>query len=497
MKQILINVEPYEKRVAITRKGVLEEFHVERTDQPRLAGNIYKGVIQSVVPGIGALFVDIGTGKNGFLYIRDLEGKGASPLLDEEVTVEKRSQGTGPPKNPISQPAPKKGQELLVQVVKEPIGTKGPLITTDISLPGKYLVLMPYNSTVGISKRIYDRQARSKLKDVLEKLKRPEGVGCIARTDSVGVNPRHLVSEFRYLAKLWSRIRYRAERQKAPSPIYEEYHLPLRIIRDYAYEDIEKILVDSKEEYRKVSRFAGIIHPELRKKIFYYRGKTPLYEKYGVEEHIEKIFRRKIFLKSGGSIVIEATEGLVAIDVNTGKFTGRRNPEETAFKTNMDAASEIARQIMLRDLGGIIVIDFIDMSERSHRTKVREMLGNAFKMDKAKINILPISSIGLVEMTRQRIRKSLESVSFRECPYCNGMGRVKTPATIAIESLRRLERQLKDSRSREISLVSHPDVAGYLEASFKNILRSLERKFRKKITVKTDSKIHVEDVYFE
>lgn len=479
MRQILINVEPYEKRVAITRRGELEEFYIERSDQPRLAANIYKGVIESVVPGIGALFVNIGTKKNGFLYIDDVHQDAPSMPAAR------------------SREGPKKGQELLVQIVKEPIGTKGPLLTTDISLPGKYLVLTPFSGTLGISKRIEAKDKRSKVKEVLEKLKLPKGIGCIARTESIGASPRQLKLELRYLMNLWSRIQHRAERQKAPSLIYEEYDLPLRIIRDHFYEDIGKILVDSKEEYRKISRFASSVQPKLRRKIFYYRGKTPLYERYAIEERIEGIFRRKIFLKSGGSIVIEKTESLIAVDVNTGKFTGKRNPEETAFKTNIEAAQEIARQIMLRDIGGIIVMDFIDMDERAHRKEVYETLERAFKRDKAKFKILNISTIGLVEMTRQRTRKSLESVSFRECPYCTGMGRVKTPATIAIEAVRRLEKQLAEGKSREIFLRAHPDVAEYLAGSFKNVLEALEKKSRRKITVKIDSKLHVEDVYFE
>jgi Rne/Rng family ribonuclease len=472
LRQILINVEPYEKRVAITYKGTLEEFHIERQDRSRLAGNIYKGIIDSVVPGIGALFVDIGTGKNGFLYIDDVA---------ENLRKDLR-----------------KGKELIIQVVKEPIGTKGPLLTSDISLPGKYLVMMPFNDTIGISKRIEDRKVRAKIKETLERSNLPKGVGCIARTQCVEAGPRQLKLEFRYLMNLWERIKHRSERQAAPCIIYEEYDLPLRLIRDYFEQDIDKIFIDSKEEYRKVVRFANSIQSRLKRKIFYYRSRVPLYENYGIEGHIEKIFRRKIFLKSGGSIVIEQTEGLIAIDVNTGKFTGKKNPAETAFKTNMEAAREIPRQIMLRDIGGIIVIDFIDMDERSRRRDVYSELENAFKRDKAKIKILTISPIGLVEMTRQRVRKSLESVSFRECPYCSGMGRVKTPATIAIGALRNLERHLAQKRhAREAFLIAHPDVSEYLHTAFKGVLASLERKFRKKITVKTDSKLHVEDVYFE
>ncbi len=495
MKQILINVESFEKRVAITERGSLEEFLVERTGQQRLAGNIYKGVIESVVPGIGALFVNIGTGKNGFLYIKDAEENRARSFLDAEIVLER---------SPARQRSPrgagerlKKGQELFVQVVKEPIGTKGPLLTTDISLPGKYLVFVPFSDTVGISKRVLDRNQRARLKEILEKLALPKGAGCIARTESSDASQRQLSFELRHLSGLWLRIQRRAEKQKAPSCIYEEYDVPLRIIRDYSDEHIEKILVDSKEEYRKICRFVHSIQSALRRKIFYYSAKTPLFEKYGIEGRIEEIFRRKVALKNGGSIVIEQTEGLVAIDVNTGKFTGKRNPEETSFKTNMEAAQEIARQVMLRNIGGIIVIDFIDMNERLHRKDVHSTLESAFKKDKAKIKILMISPMGLVEMTRQRIRKTVESVSFKECPYCTGLGRVKTPATIAIDTVRRLRRVLWERRSREIILTLHPDVSGHLETAFTEVLRDLERRFRKKITIKGDSKLHVEDIHFD
>jgi len=471
MKQILINIEPYEKRVAVTSRGALEEFRIERRDQQRLAGNIFKGTVDSIVPGIGALFVNIGTGKNGFLYIDDVDSAVRGTL--------------------------RKGYELLVQVVKEPIGTKGPLLTTDISLPGKYIVMMPFNSTIGISKRIEDREERRKIREILEKSNLPKDTGCIARTQSLGAGPRQLRLEFKYLMNLWSRIKQRAESQKGPVLLYEEYDLPLRIIRDCFDRDIEKIFIDSKDDYRKIARFANTIQSGLRKKIFYHRGKTSLYEKFGIEEEIEKIFRRKIYLKNGASIVIERTEGMFAIDVNTGRFTGKKNPEETVFKTNMEAAREIAKQIMLRDIGGIIIIDFIDMDKSQKRREVHQTLENAFKRDKAKTHILTISPIGVLEMTRQRVRRTLESVSFRECPYCSGLGRVKTPETISIQIIRGLKRRLFTRRAREISLTVHPDVAEYLRGPFKDVIYSVERRFRKKVIIKVDTKIHVEDVYFD
>ncbi|MBN1353898.1 MAG: Rne/Rng family ribonuclease [Candidatus Omnitrophica bacterium] len=491
MREILINIESFEKRVAIIYKNELEEFHVERARQERLAGNIYKGIIESVVQGIGALFVNIGTGKNGFLYISDLEGKPHKDLLDEEVVMETARASSGP-KAP-----PKKGQEILVQVVKEPMGEKGPLLTTDISLPGKYLVLTPFERGIGVSKRVEDRQKRAKLKEILESLSPPNGAGCIARTQSVHANPRQLKLEFKYLLNLWTRIKFRAEKMRAPSVVYEEYDLPLRILRDYFDEEISKVLVDSRDEYKKIVRFASSMQSRLRKKIFFYRNRVPLFARYGIEDRVEKIFQRKINLKCGGSIVIEQTESLVAIDVNSGKFTGKKNPEETAFKTNIEAASEIAKQVMLRDVGGIIVIDFIDMEDRQHRKNVYDTLVKAFERDKARINILPVSRIGLIEMTRQRVRRSLESVSFKECHYCNGRGRIKTPATITIDAMRNMRRLIRDRKTAQFTVVAHPDVIDYIHGHFNDLIRYLERKFRKKIVLKSEPKLHVEEVHFE
>ncbi|MBL7158820.1 MAG: Rne/Rng family ribonuclease [Candidatus Omnitrophica bacterium] len=495
MNTILINTEHYETRVAVvSTKGNLEEFYLERKGEARLAGNIYKGIIRSVLPGMGAIFVDLGTDKNGFLYISSSEEKTIASLLDEEPD-EERAQRKKRKQEFISRL--KKGQELYVQVVKEPIGTKGPLLTTDISIPGKYIVFMPFNDTRGVSKRIEEKDKRTRIRDFLEKLELPKGAGCIARTQSAYANLRELKLEARYLSNLWSRTLKRAVQTKAPCLIHGEYELGLRIVRDVVDEKLEKIVVDDKQEYKKIIRYISSVKPTLRRKIFYHHGKAPIYEKYGVEGEIDKLYRRKVPLKSGGSIVIQQTEGLVAIDVNTGKFTGSRNLEDTTFRNNMEAAEEIARQIMLRDLGGIIVIDFIDMNRRDHRRRVHDILAKSFRLDKAKINISEISQIGLIEMTRQRTRKSHETMSFRECPYCSGLGRVKTKSTIAIETVRRLHRAMHSKRSPAITLNLHPDVAEEMQANFNNSLKDLERRFRKRIHIKADTKLHVEDVHIE
>ena len=495
MNTILINTEHYETRVAVvTAKGELEEFYLERKGETRLAGNVYKGIIRSVLPGMGAIFVDIGTDKNGFLYISSSEEKTIASLLDEEPeearTVRKK-------KKEAFIARLKKGQELYVQVVKEPIGTKGPLLTTDVSIPGKYIVFMPFNDTRGVSKRIEEKEKRANIRGFMDKLELPKGAGCIARTQSAYATLRDLKLEARYLSNLWIRTQKRAKEEKAPCMIHGEHEVGLRIVRDVVDEDLEKIVVDDKIEYKKIVRYAASVKPVLKRKIFYYRGKAPIYEKYRVEEEIDKLYRRKVPLKSGGSIVIEQTEGLVAIDVNTGKFTGSRNLEDTTFRNNMEATEEIARQIMLRDLGGIIVIDFIDMNRKDHRRRVQESLQKAFKNDKAKINISEISSIGLIEMTRQRIRRSHETMSFRECPYCSGLGRVKTKATIAIETVRRLYRAAHAKREHTLTVNLHPDVAEHMQEHFAVSLKEIEKRFRKRVHVKADPKLHVEDAHVE
>ena len=496
-KEILINVDPLETRLAILDRGALEEFFVERTAQAALVGNVYKGRVNSVVPGIRAAFVDLGLGKNGFLYLTDIVN--ANPELAEHVQLEHPSgQAPEPPIAPEHQPRiqdlVRVGQELLVQVVKEPLGNKGPRLTTHLSLPGRFLVLMPMDAHFGLSKRIDDPQERDRLRQILKTLNPPKDIGLIVRTAAIGATEQSLHRDLRFLLALWQRIKGRSMRTPAPASIHEEYDVILRTVRDMLTPEVKKVVVDSRDEFRKIHRFLCQTEPHLRDRIEWYREETPLFEKRGLEQEIEKIYHRKVELPSGGHCIIEQTESLVSIDVNSGKFTGRRNLEETAFVTNMEAAEEIAKQIRLRDLGGILVFDFIDMLSQSHRQKVYNTLQNIFRRDRAKTNIIFISEFGLVEMTRQRIRKSLESVSFQECPYCHGRGSVRSALTGSINALRQAKRLFQKQHCREVELIVHPDIAARLQQEDRAAVQQLERQMHGRVRIKAESGIHLEEV---
>lgn len=492
-KEILINVEPQEKRLAIIENKALEEFSVERVGAKRQVGNVYKGRVSSIVPAVKAAFVNLGLEKNGYLYLADIVGLGMEfDAIDKEEEELRPPKGIQPHQS-IEQLL-KKGQEVLIQVTKDPYGTKGARLTTHISLPGRYLVLLPFDRHLGISRRISEDKERARLKDILRQLEIPSEMGVIIRTAGVGQSKRDLSRDLKYLLDLWRRIKVGASRKAAPALLHEEYDLVLRIARDYLTEDVDNLIVDSRDEYRKIQHFLSAVSPHLRSKVELYEGDMPLFEKKSIEREIEKIFERKVYMKSGGYIVIEPTEGLVAIDVNSGKFTEKKNLEETAFAINTEAAREIARQIRLRDLGGIIVIDFIDMMQAGHRRKVFEALIGSLKRDKAKTDVSPLSELCLVEMTRQRMRRSLESVSFKECPYCQGKGLIKSVPTISIQALRKVKKYLKETKKKQVELHVHPEVASRLFNEDRQAIESIERTFRGKIIVKADPILHVEEV---
>ncbi|MBI4355352.1 MAG: Rne/Rng family ribonuclease [Candidatus Omnitrophica bacterium] len=501
-KAILISVESQERRVAVVENKVLEEFYVERTGSEQLVGSIFKGKVSSVIPGIGAAFVDIGLPKNGFLYVSDivkhLEGDEAE--LDEEADepnhrkgAEERHRRSRRDSHRIEQLL-KVGDDVLVQVVKEPLSTKGARLTSHVSLPGRYLVFMPTDHRVGVSKRIADPTERSRLRAILKELQGGKDFGLIVRTVGSGTDKKEFARDVRYLTHLWQKIHRKAKSVKAPNGVYHEYDLVLRMIRDSLTDDVTRMVVDSPEEFRRISHFISMIVPQLRSKLTLYRGEVPLFEKEGIEEEIARLYDRKVTLKSGGYLIIEPTEGLVVIDVNTGRFTGRRNLEDTAFQTNVESAQEIGRQLRLRDLGGIITIDFIDMESHAHRREVFATLERALKRDRAKTNIVSFSELCLVEMTRQRMRRSMESVSYQPCPYCEGRGLVKSAVTVAIGALRQVKRYFQENRQREIELFVHPQVAGQLLKENRASLASLEHKFRARILVMSDQSMHMEGV---
>lgn len=499
-KEIFINVASQEKRVAILENKRLEEFYTERPDYVNLVGNIYKGKVDSVLPGMGAAFVNIGLEKNGFLYVSDAAaGMGSGEKLfgeeteDDDISEKMERQKHLPSISEIL----KKGDDVLVQVVKEPIGTKGARLTTHISLAGRFLVLMPFDNHIGISKRIEDRKERDRIRKIFEELRLPKDIGFIVRTAAIGVAQKDFAREARYLLRLWHHIKSRAGRAKPPQIIHAEYDIVLRVTRDIFTSDFSRLDVDSKNDFKRISRFLRILAPALRSKVRFHGERMPLFEKFDIERQIDKIYSRIVNLKSGGYLIFDQTESLVAIDVNSGKFVGKRNLEDTAFKTNLEAAEEIPRQLKLRDLGGIIIIDFIDMEIPEHRRNVFKTLERALENDKAKTNILNISSIGLVEMTRQRVRKSIEGKSHQKCPYCDGRGIVKSIPTVSIELLRKLERVLQDARSRDIFVSLHPEVAYYAASPDKNMIKPLERRFRKNIRIIEDPKLHIEEIRIE
>lgn len=498
MKELLINIEPMETRVAVLQEGSFEEFYVERSSPAPLLGNVYKGKVTSVVPGIRAAFVDLGLGKNGFLYLTDIMGP--TPEMEETVHIE----GERPPAAPLTgaqqpriQDLVRVGQEILVQVIKEPIGTKGPRLTTHLTLPGRFIVLMPLDATFGISKRIDEPKERDRLRTLMKELRPPEEVGVIVRTAANGANRKQLGRDLRFLVSLWKRIKARSIRASAPSLIHEEYNLPLRIVRDNLTEEVNKIIVDSKDAFRQLHRFLAQTEPHMRSRVEFYRQEIPLFEKRGIEKEIEKIYNRKVELPSGGTVVIEQTESLVAIDVNSGKFTGKRNLEETAFITNMEAAKEIPLQIRLRDLGGILIIDFIDMNAQSHRQKVFNILQNAVRKDRAKTNLIFLSEFGLVQMTRQRVRRSLESISFQECPMCQGRGSIRSAVTVSILALRQIRKAFQTSKKQTVEVTVHPDLASRLFNEDRTSIAAIESQYRGRVVVKPDPAHHPEMVKVE
>jgi len=522
MQEILINIEAGERRVAILRSKKLEWYFVERMAEQRIVGNVYKGKVSSVLNGMGAAFIECGLEKNGFLYVTDITtpavdedadfldgsgnnaaskepsgsrryGKRSPALASGHKPTNKKSQDSSGPK--ISDIL-KKGQEITVQIVKEGIGTKGARITTHISLPGRYLVVMPMSKRVGVSRRIKSDEERTRLKGILRELKLPDNIGLVARTAAEGAHKRELLRDGRYLLDLYRKIEKIAKAKTAPALLFEELDLSSKTIRDFVTDETTKVIVDEKVEFKKLKSFAAKISPTLKNKIYFHKDHVPLFEKHNVEKEIDKLFERKVFLKCGGYITIEQTEGMIAIDVNSGRFTGKKNLEDTIFKVNQEAAEEVARQLRLRDIGGIVVIDFIDMESQKHRNDVFGKLRSGLRKDKARTHIVSLSELDIVEMTRQRVRRSLESVSYEECPYCRSKGMVKSEASMAIMAMRNLKTFLKTHRSRRqgVELIVHPNIAQRLVNEDAHSLDVLRKSFRRRITVVSDDNLHIEDV---
>ncbi len=512
MKQeMLINVaQPEECRIAIVEDGQLEELYVERSSQDNYVGNIYKGKIVNLEPSIQAAFVDFGVGRNGFLHISDVESQyfrqgGYDPDVplqpdgsqkvakqdDEDsdsggatATATRRVRlGVRPRIKPPIQEIFHRGDEVLVQVIKEGIGTKGPTLSTYISIPGRYLVLMPALGRIGVSRKIEDEGERRRLRDILRELNPPKGLGFIVRTAGTDRSQKELSRDLAYLLRLWKVIVRRIKKTTGPVDIYEESDMIIRTIRDIFTGDVDSIQIDEPKAYERAKEFLQIVMPRYVNRLQLYEGKEPLFHKYKLDEEISNINHRQVPLRGGGSLVIDQTEALVAIDVNSGSFRTDGSAEESAFKLNQIAAKEIARQLRLRDLGGVVVNDFIDMRKDRHRRVVEHILRDAVKRDRARTKILRTSPFGLIEMTRQRIRPSLKRSVYRECPGCTGSGLVKSAESMAIEVMRKLQMCAHQERIAKISVFVEEEVANYLNNRKRRDLTNLEDEHELQVLV--------------
>jgi len=475
-RQILINAAPHETRVAIMEDNVLVELMLDRPDAQRTVGDIYLGRVEGVLPGIQAAFVNIGTDKAAFLHVSDLADE------DPEASEEEKGVARYPPIQTLI----KKGEELLVQVTKEAIGTKGPRVTAQVSLPGRYLVYMPRSEHIGVSRKIEDRDERTRLRRLMRDIVPPGDGGVIVRTVGEDAKRKPLERELKGLIKTWKRIEARVAQSQAPALVHEEAHLAAGIIRDLFSEKVDSLIVDSREIFNEVRAYLEAVDPDLMRRVSYHDGTVPLFDKYEIEDEIRRSFERRVELPSGGHVVIEPTEGLVAIDVNTGRYTGKKDPEKTILRTNLDAAREIARQLRLRDIGGIIVVDFIDMEDKANRDKVMQELRMHLSRDRARTKAFQISELGLVEMTRQRVRPSIYHTVTRPCPYCAGAGRIVTPATVVRRVERAVRRVAAAKDQRRLVIRLHPEVALHILEEEPNLLRRLESEYKVDIEVRDD-----------
>jgi ribonuclease E len=481
-KEMLINfTEGEECRIAIVENGRLEELYMERASTGSRVGNIYKGRVTNVEPSIQAAFVDFGLDKNGFLHISDVQ---PSYFRNGHGESEDVGRKTGRRDRPPIQECLRRGQEVLVQITKEGIGTKGPTLTTYLSIPGRYLVLMPGMSRMGVSRKIEDEDIRRKLRGLLEQLEPPDGMGFIIRTAGVDRTKTDLQRDLNYLVRLWRSVERNVRSVKAPAELYQESDLVIRTIRDVYTDEIGRIICDNEEIARKAADFLAIAMPRSRGRVELYRSHVPLFHRCGIEQEIENIHSRTVRLPSGGSLVIDQTEALVAIDVNSGKFRDPDNAEQTAYQINCEAAAEIARQLRLRDLGGVIACDFIDMIEERHQRGVERALAEAMHKDRARSKCLRMSRFGIIEMTRQRLRPSLRKSVYHNCPTCSGGGMVKTPESVCLDVMRLLQLAVVKEAVKTIEVYTTPGVAEYLNNKKRRVLADMEEKSGKRIVVK-------------
>jgi ribonuclease G len=468
-EEILINFTPMETRVAIIENGMPQEIYVERTAKRGIVGNIYKGKVVRVLPGMQAAFVEIGLERAAFIHVED--------VLSQNMPAEERSSIT------ISQ-ALREGQSLVVQVTKDPIGTKGARLTTHLSIPSRYLVYMPESTHIGVSQRIEDIQERDRLRALLVSCldeEEKEDAGYILRTVAEGASDAELIADVKFLKRLWKAIERKIESATVPSIVYEDLPLNMRALRDMAHSGIERIRIDSRETYTKAQEFTEALVPEIGDKLEYYPGERPIFDLYNVEEEMQRALGRKVELKSGGYLIFDQTEAMTTVDVNTGAFVGHRNLEETIFKTNLEAATAIGRQLRLRNLGGIIIIDFIDMELEEHQRQVLRTLERMLERDHAKCKVTGVSELGLVEMTRKRTRESLEHILCEPCNQCQGRGSVKTPETVCYEIFREILRQHRAYDTETYMVLASQRVVEYLTDDASDHVAELEAFINKTI----------------
>ncbi len=498
-KEIIISDDEYETRCAILEDGVLTEIAIERKNNEHTLNNTYKGRVENVLPGMQIAFVNIGLERHAFLHISDIIRD-----LDENSSSEDAAK-LDLNKNSAKSPKPGRGyaysisdlihpnQDILVQVGKEPIGTKGPRVTTCITLPGRYVVYLPTASNIGVSRRIESAEERQRLREIAEAIRTDIEGGFIIRTSAEGKSEADFTAEIKYLVEQWKRIVKQAEKMSAPSLVHKEHSFIVRVVRDSFTSEVTRVVIDSKEQYQEAMNYLSSSLSEPSSQIKFYDKSTPIFESYGIDKELEKALSEKIWLKCGGHLVIQQTEAMVSIDVNTGKFVGKGNPDNTILSANLEAVEEVVRQIRLRDLGGIIVIDFIDMDAPEHRRMVYKLLQQALDKDRARTNLLHISELGLVEMTRQRTRPSLATVLTESCPYCDGHGSVLSTDTITINLLRSIKKAHRKSRKRRLRVVANEHIVSHLLDDKASRLGQLEKSMNLQIWLQGDADIHLED----
>src|SRR6266704_1350581 len=489
-REIVINATKHESRIAVLDEGQVVELWVEQTRHRTIVGNIYKGRVTKVLPGMQSAFVDLGLERDAFLYVSDVLEEFEEYENDNNADDINFEEAVQRPEASISDLL-REGQEIVVQVSKDTIAGKGARITSHITLPGRFLVYMQTVNHIGVSRRIENEEERLRLKSVLEAIRPPGSGGFIVRTAGEERDEEEFRADLKYLIELWEQIRRRAEKASAPSAIHNDLDLILRTIRDVLSPDFKTVWVDDVDQYQRIVEFLNQIQPNLVSRVRLYRREEPIFDEFGIEPEIAKALKSKVWLKSGGYIVINQTEALVAIDVNTGKYVGKKNLEETVFKTNLESAREIVRQIRLRDLGGIIVLDFIDMEDLSNRARLFEALENEIRKDRSKTKILQISEFGLIEMTRKRVRQSLERSLTQACPYCGGSGRIKSNTTIAFEIWRELMKLRDLHEGQDVIVRLNPVVYGSVHNA-NPIFEQLERSLGIHLVFKPDEALHHE-----